>query len=297
MNVSIIPTEEEGRAAPRRPLVSVVIPNHNYGRYLPGCLDSLLAQNMDTRRIEVIFVDDESTDGSLELARALLPQMAFARHRILALPRVGRPGPVRNAGLEQARAPYLLTLDPDDALLPDFLPRSLAALEAGADVAYTDYLMEEKGSWREVVLTDYHQLLLANQNILPPTALFRRELWDGGARFRSVTSYEDWDFWIQLALQKARFAHVAESLYIYRMHGDNYSFEAREDDTASKVRLVLDNPLFFPPWTVRWAKAVEKGDTSAEPMPRGVIPVLPEHAIPGMVRVPPSVMDRRYLSA
>jgi glycosyltransferase involved in cell wall biosynthesis len=261
----------------QQPLVSIVIPNHNYARFLPGCLQSILDQDMDTKRIEVIFVDDASSDGSLELARHLLPDMPLAGYRIMALPRTGRPGPVRNAGLTKAGGSVLLTLDPDDALRPDFLPRCIEALAQDADVAYTDYLLEEHGSLREVRLPEYRKLLLANQNILSPTALFRREFWDRGARFRHVTTYEDWDFWIQLALMEARFAHVAEPLYLYRIHGSNFSNAATRRDAASKAHLVKDNAAFFPSWTRTWAKGILRGEPWADPMPRGIIPVLPEH--------------------
>lgn len=263
---------------PNRPLVSVVIPNHNYARFLPGCLGSIAAQRLGTRRIEVVFVDDASSDGSAELARELLSGMDLASGTVLELPRQGRPGPVRNAGLMLARGQALLTLDPDDELLPDFLPRCLEVLNAGADVAFADYLLEEGGGLRTVRLRAYHKLLLANQNTMPPTAVFSRRLWDRGARFRSATGYEDWDFWIQLALLRARFVHVAEPLYLYRMHGANYSFHARQDDARSKARLVLDNAAFFPSWTLAWAKGVLHSAPGVDPLGRGIIPVLPEHA-------------------
>lgn len=259
------------------PQVSIIIPNHNYARFLPGCFGSVLAQRVNPRRLEVIFVDDASSDGSLELARELLPSMPFGWHDVVALPRTGKPGPVRNAGLARARGQALLTLDPDDELLPDFLPRCLAALAAGADVAYTDYLVEDEGS-RIMRLEAYHKFLLANQNILSPTALFARRLWDKGARFRSETTYEDWDFWIQLALLGGRFAHVAQPLYRYRVHGGNYSLGARQADALSKARIVLDNRAFYPTWTQAWAEGVLYGEPGVDPLERGLIPILPEHA-------------------
>lgn len=261
-----------------RPQVSIVIPSHNYARFLPGCLGSIARQRMNLGRVEVLLVDDASSDGSPELARELLAAMPLATGRVLVLPRTGRPGPVRNAGLRLARGQALLTLDPDDELLPDFLPRCLEVLATGADVAYTDYWFEEADGTREVRLPAYHKFLLANQNILSPTALFKRRLWDMGARFRSATGYEDWDFWVQLALMRARFARVAGPLYLYRMHGENYSFQARRDDARSKARIVADNAAFFPSWTQAWAQGVLAGEPDANPMERGVIPILPEHA-------------------
>lgn len=259
-----------------RPEVSIVMPCRNYARFLPGCLGSIAAQRMDLGRVEIVFADDASTDGSAALARQLLEPMPLAAWEVLELPRQGRPGPVRNAGLARARGRFLLTLDPDDELLPDFLPRSVETLCAGADVAYADYVREEDGARSVVRLQPYHKLLLANQNILPPTALFVRELWERGARFRSATAYEDWDFWIQLALLGARFAHVDEPLYLYRMHGGNYSHQARLDDAPSKARIVLDNARFFPSWTIAWARGILSG--APDNMGRGLIPVLREHA-------------------
>jgi glycosyltransferase involved in cell wall biosynthesis len=269
----------QGSVQAERPQVSIVIPNHNYAHFLPGCLRSIAGQRLNLRRVEVVFVDDESTDGSVELAGRLLAELPLAAWRVLSLPRVGRPGPVRNAGLAVARGRALLTLDPDDELLPDFLPRCLEALARGADVAYGDYLrLEDDGSRREVALPAYHKLMLANQNILPPTALFRRELWDRGARFREATLYEDWDFWIQLALGRARFVHLDGALYLYRAHAGSFSAAASQDDARSKARIVTGNPAFFPSWTLAWAQGVLSGQ-GVDLLGRGLIPVLQEHAI------------------
>ncbi len=274
---------EAGAASPR-PLVSVVIPCHDYARFLPHCLESLAVQGLDPARLEVVFVDDESSDGSLDLARELLARLPFGSWQALALARVGRPGPVRNAGLALARGAYLLCLDPDDRLLPDFLPRCLAALDsAQADVAYTGYFEDTGGAHREVAPPDYSPLLLANQNILHTASLMRRAVWERGARYRSVTAYEDWDFWIQAAQQGARFARVEGPQLVYRLHPQGYFQSACRQDGAAKARIVLDNPDFFPPWTRAWARGLLRGAAWARPLERGLIPVLREHTgLPGL---------------
>ena len=260
-----------------RPLVSVVIPCHDYARYLPQCLMSLLNQALDPAELEVVFVDDESSDGSLELARALLGQMPFGSWQSLALARVGRPGPVRNAGLALARGEHLLCLDPDDQLLPGFLTGCLKALaRTRADVAYSGYFEDSGAGRREVEPPDYSPLLLANQNILHTASLMRRAVFERGARYRSATAYEDWDFWIQAAQQGARFVRVAGPLLVYHLHGQGYFQSAQKRDGESKARIVLDNPAFFPPWTRAWARGLLRGEPWAEPFGRGLIPVLRE---------------------
>lgn len=265
------------------PLASVVIPCHDYARFLPQCLESLLAQRLDPAQLEVVFVDDESGDGSLDVARALLGQMPFGAWQALALGRVGRPGPVRNAGLALARGAHLLCLDPDDRLLPDFLPRCLEALAHGrADVAYSGYFEDTGEARREVTPPDYSPLLLANQNILHTASLMRREVWERGARFRSATAYEDWDFWVQAALLGARFIRVEGPQLVYRVHPGSYFQAARGHDGEAKARIVLDNPAFFPPWTRAWARGLLRGEAWAGPQERGVIPLLREHIdLPG----------------
>lgn len=271
-------TAIESRAPLRPPLVSVVIPCHDYARFLPQCLGSLLAQELDPQELEVVFVDDESSDGSLGVARELLGAMPFGSWRSLALRRAGRPGPVRNAGLDLARGEHLLCLDPDDQLLPGFLGNCLDALRhSRADVAYTGYFEASGDGLREIAPPDYSPLLLANQNILHTASLMRREVYARGARYRSVTACEDWDFWVQVAGQGASFVRVNGPHLVYRLHERGYFQAAQKHDGGSKARIVLDNPGFFPPWTRTWARGLLRWESWAEPFGRGLIPVLREH--------------------
>lgn len=110
------------------PRISVVVANHNYGRFLDRFFGALAAQTFPPDAVEVVFVDDASSDDSLVRARHWQADGPWAAFRVLTLPRVGKPGPVRNAGAETARAPFLLFCDPDDYLAPDFLRRTHAAL-------------------------------------------------------------------------------------------------------------------------------------------------------------------------
>ncbi len=110
------------------PRISVVVANHNYGRFLDRFFGALAAQTFPPDAVEVVFVDDASSDDSRERARRWQADGPWTAFRVLALPRVGRPGPVRNAGAQAARGPFLLFCDPDDYLAPDFLHRTHAAL-------------------------------------------------------------------------------------------------------------------------------------------------------------------------
>ena len=105
--------------------VTVVIPNFNYARYLPDCVNSALAQRGVA--VDVLIVDDASTDDSLEVARKL----AAADHRISVLVHERNSGPVItfNDGLAVARGEFLVRLDADDLLTPGSLERSVAVAQ------------------------------------------------------------------------------------------------------------------------------------------------------------------------
>jgi glycosyltransferase involved in cell wall biosynthesis len=116
------------RAAPvrRRPTVSVVVPHYNYGAFLPIAVRSVLDQvGVD---IEVIVVDDASTDGSLEVARALAashPRVTLVEHA-----RNQRHIATYNDGIARAAGDYLVLLSADDMLAPGSLARATALMES-----------------------------------------------------------------------------------------------------------------------------------------------------------------------
>ncbi len=111
-------------------LVSVIIPVYNTKRHLRECLDSLLRQTL--KDIEVICVDDGSTDGSGRILAEYAKK--DGRFRVAPQNNLG-PGPARNRGLAQAFGRYLIFLDSDDWFEPKILERMTArAEETQADI-------------------------------------------------------------------------------------------------------------------------------------------------------------------
>jgi len=106
--------------------VTVVIPNYNYARFLPGAVRSALTQ--EGVGVEVIIVDDASIDESVQVASDL----AAADSRVSLLTHHSNRGPVDtfNHGLERVRSDYLVRLDADDLLTPGSLLRSVALAQA-----------------------------------------------------------------------------------------------------------------------------------------------------------------------
>jgi glycosyltransferase involved in cell wall biosynthesis len=113
--------------APTEPVVSVVIPCYNYGRYLPGCVDSVVGQKGVLAR--VLIIDDTSTDDSAEVGRALAaqhPEVTFRHHET----NKGHIATYNEGLLEWADGDYVTLLSADDMLTPGALGRAVAIMEA-----------------------------------------------------------------------------------------------------------------------------------------------------------------------
>ncbi|MFH0953717.1 MAG: glycosyltransferase [Verrucomicrobiota bacterium] len=113
------------------PLVSIIIPCHNGRDYVADAIRSALDQTYCS--VEVIVVDDGSTDGSPDVIRSF-----GDRIRRLAVPHRGG-GAARNAGLESSRGDFIQFLDADDTLLPNALRRRIEVISEGtADMVFCD---------------------------------------------------------------------------------------------------------------------------------------------------------------
>ncbi len=150
------------------PLVSIVITTHNAGRYLPETLDSALAQTH--RPIEIIVVDDGSTDDTAARVEPYLSSIKFKRQEH------GGLAAARNAGLEMAGGDYIALLDADDLWLPEKLAVQLEiarkAPESGMIVCDG---VEFGGSTRPYLLTGTVADMLRRSQRGEVTGNFHRE--------------------------------------------------------------------------------------------------------------------------
>lgn len=108
--------------------VSVVVCNYNGEHHLVPCLEAIAA--LEGPVAEVVLVDNESTDGSLELVRTRFPDV-----RVVSTGHNGGPAPARNVGLREARHPWVLAVDNDAVLEADVLVKLIEAAGSREDVA------------------------------------------------------------------------------------------------------------------------------------------------------------------
>ena len=203
--------------------VSVVVPCWNAEEWIGEALRSALDQA--GVRVEVVVVDDGSTDGT----RAAIRRLADPRVRVISQVRQGASR-ARNVGTAASRAPYLQYLDADDVLLPDALRVRAAALESsGADVAYSDWVRYERASDGRFAdgeavareLGPRPELDLVTDFWWPPGALlYRRAIVERiGAWREDLPIIQDARFQLDAALAGARFVRVPGVGLRYRVHG------------------------------------------------------------------------------
>jgi CDP-glycerol glycerophosphotransferase len=125
---------------PAAPLISVVLPVGNVAEFLPACLDSVLGGPGQPGELEVIAVDDASSDGCAGILDRRAGQ--DPRLRVIHLAGNAGPGPARMRGLAEATGTYVWFVDPDDLLADGALAAVAARLAAGRpDVLLIDYLI------------------------------------------------------------------------------------------------------------------------------------------------------------
>ncbi len=180
------------------PKLSVVVPFHNIEEYFQECLESLAGQTL--RDLEVILVDDGSTDGSAVIAKEMCAR--DPRFRLFMREQEG-PGPARNAGVRQARGEYLAFADADDVVDRDAYTRLVASLDrTGSDMAGGNVQrMDEERTWQSplhdgvftetCLRTHVSSKPVLMRDRTPWNKVYRRAFWDKAALEFPTGFYED----------------------------------------------------------------------------------------------------------
>lgn len=222
------------------PHATVVIPCFNHGRFVGDAVASALAQT--DAEIRVVVVDDGSDDGTTPQACDLLAEQFGEHVRVIHQPNSGLPG-ARNRGAAEAGTEYLVFLDADDTIAPDFVSKLAAAIDHASDRvvshAYCQETLTDRahGTWR---VPDWDPELLLITNLHPVTCLVRREVFEelGGFDATMTGGYEDWEFWVRCASRAYRGVRVAEPLFFWRRHSQDtmiHDAVTRHDQLYSQI--------------------------------------------------------------
>jgi glycosyltransferase involved in cell wall biosynthesis len=235
---------------PETPLVSVVMPTYNHAAFIEPALRSVYAQSY--RAIELVVVDDGSTDGSSAEIERCLADSPFP-HRFVAQPNRGAPAAI-NEGLQHARGDFVNLLNSDDAFEPARIARMVEEV-AGADADWgfsAVRIMDARGQPADplhdrraydllcsVYIVPFREsigfaLLSENAAVSSGNLFFARALARRLGGFRDYRYNHDWDFCLR-ALRESEPVFVAEPLYRYRLHGANTIAQAPEGARAEAI--------------------------------------------------------------
>ena len=223
-----------------RPLISVVIPCFNYGRYVAEAVRSILNQTF--RNLEIIVVEGGSTDPDSVAKVRELEATAPPGVRVLYRSEPHLVGDNRNYGIGFARGRYICCLDADDLLRPVYLEVAVFLAEAfGYDLVYPS-LQGFGDSEMRWIINDASFPSIFDYNQVTTVALYRRAVWAHAGGYRDWTLGkqhvpEDWDFWIRLLAHGCRPKSIREPLMLYRMHSSGLT--ASSDRDLARQRLAL----------------------------------------------------------
>lgn len=219
------------------PLVSVIIPCYNQGRYLSDAIESVLSQSHTNW--ECIIINDGSTDNTKNIT--LKYANAHSKIKYIEQPNRGLSS-ARNRGIDEAKGTYIQFLDADDLIRPEKLELQCKSLSgiSNLKLSYCDfYYCDEKDTKQEVLKGS----LPSRKFIMPNPLMDMAVRWEDDlsipphcflfdARFfhehhirfdEELFTHEDWDCWMQVLALNPIIMFVDKRLSIYRVHVESMS--------------------------------------------------------------------------
>jgi glycosyltransferase involved in cell wall biosynthesis len=226
---------------------------------LPTAIDSILVQ--DYPNIELIVIDDGSTDGS----RDILAQYT-GRFRWEAQPNQGQVATL-NRGWSMSRGEILAYLSADDLLLQSAVSNAVRCLQENPDavLSYCDFNLIDPDSAvvRRVRAPQFNYREMVTKFVCPPGpgAFFRRSAFEkAGTWHTGFRQMLDYEYWLRLGLH-GRFVRIPEVLAAYRVHLGSQTFastaQIRPEEPIQIIEAYFDGPLV--PETLRDARAEALG--------------------------------------
>jgi glycosyltransferase involved in cell wall biosynthesis len=236
------------------PRVSVVIPTYNDSLFLSDAISSVLSQTY--RDIEVIVVDDGSTDNTAEIVKS------FQDPRIRYIYQENRGvAAARNTGIMASRAEYIAWQDSDNVLFEDAIKKNVEFMDQYPEVGFSHgqyYTMDEigrplrrgrpRGPKKTFVRDGMEELshLLLGDRTIGLFFMVRRDCFIKQGLFNtSLLMSEDWDIWIRLAKRYA-IGHLAEPLARVRYHSHSMTAKSKIE-VVQKAHLDVIESVFADP--------------------------------------------------
>ncbi len=214
-----------------KPLVSIIVPMYNAAPYISETLESVVASTY--RPIEVIVMDDGSTDDSLSIAQ----QFASSHTEVIVLsqPNAGASA-ARNSAIRASHGDYILPVDADDRIHPLYIEEAENILANRPEVRVVgcraEFFGERTGEWH---FPPFSKELLARKNMIGICSMYRRADWNQTPGYmETCAAREDWDLWLSLFEKGGDFVRLPNIRLYYRVRKNS----KRIQDRALKRELI-----------------------------------------------------------
>jgi glycosyltransferase involved in cell wall biosynthesis len=223
-------------------MISIVIPCYNHGTYLLEALANLEDLNKDlSYNIEVVIVNDGSTD---EFTLKTFEEIKSSEYTIIHQSNKGL-ATARNVGISHASNKYIIPLDSDNKLRLSLFNEGIRMMEEddSIGVVYGDaqYFGNRHGLWK---VGEFELRRLFHSNFIDACALIRKATWqDMGGYDQNMPAmgWEDWDFWMRIALSDWKFQYLPEITFDYRVR-DNSMITNTQKHIPELIEYIFNKP-------------------------------------------------------
>lgn len=221
---------------------SIIIPCHNYGKYLSLCIESVLTQKR--LPLEIIVIDDDSTDKTEEVAKRYLDNIKYIK---VAFKNAQN---TRNFGIKQAKGDFFYLLDADDFLdekaiemLEDTLidhPECKLVYSSRYNIGNLQ-LAKKKGGGYVKRFQTFSRNELEKRNYIPMHSLVRKECFYGFDE--RIKKGQDWEAWLNILKKDTDAIYIDTPLFFYRFHGKNLTF-TEDNRFFERLKVLIKHSLF-----------------------------------------------------
>lgn len=200
-----------------KPLVSVIVPLYNMESFIQETLESIITSAYPS--YEVIVMNDGSTDNSLSVARLFAERHPEVPIQVLSQSNQGA-SVARNNAIKHAKGVYILPIDADDLITPEYIGMAVEVLEQQPEVLVVGCEIEMFGlKKKRISYPPFSLPRLARQNMIAAPSMFRYTDWERtGGYCAAVKGREDWDFWLSVFTNGGQFVRLPIVGIYYRVH-------------------------------------------------------------------------------
>jgi glycosyltransferase involved in cell wall biosynthesis len=230
------------------PLISVIMPVYNAEKYLAEAIQSALAQTYGN--IEIICVDDCSTDGSATILKGWAQKNDNLK--VYLLEKNQGVSHARNLAITHAKGEFILPLDADDLIAPEYCRLAMDVFKKTPSVAVVysrTKLFKDEEFW-EWELPEYSKERMQAGNCVHVSAFYRKADWVRfGGYDERLNALVDYDFWLHFTENDLHFFRINQFLFFYRQHATHlnisalYKVDSFKENTT-KLQVWLNHKFF-----------------------------------------------------